>query len=106
MKKLLKIGILSFLFLGAMEAHSINTLKADSTVNMPVTSNTETRVKVLQFRLQQINEMDLNQLDMQQKKALKKEVKEIQKELKTTGNGIYISVGGIIIILLILILIF
>lgn len=105
MKKLLKLGIISCLFLGTIEANSTTTLKADSTVNMPISGNTDTRVKALQFRLKQINEMDLNHLDKQQKKELKKEVQEIQKELKTTGNGIYISVGGIIIILLIIILI-
>ena len=43
-----------------------------------------------------------------EKKEVKAEVHEIQKELKTTdhGRGVYISVGGLIIIILLLIIIF
>ena len=37
-------------------------------------------------------------------KALRKEVRSINKGLRTSGNGIYISVGAILIIILLIIL--
>jgi hypothetical protein len=39
-----------------------------------------------------------------EKKALRKEVRAIKSELAATGNGVYFSVGAIIIIILLLIL--
>lgn len=39
-----------------------------------------------------------------EKKSLRKEVKEINTELRSTGNGVYLSVGAIIIVVLLLIL--
>ena len=44
--------------------------------------------------------MTKHDLSRAEKKDLRKEVKEIKKELKATGNGIYLSVGAIIIIIL------
>lgn len=103
MKKLFLVGAISCLFLGNVSAHSINPSYTDSTTTIGNSSN---QAKALQLRLNQINEMDLSELDHQQKKAIKKEVQKIEKELKAADNGIYISVGGAIIIILLLILIF
>jgi hypothetical protein len=55
-------------------------------------------------RIETINDMDKSELTRAEKKELRKEVRSIEKELKQR-NGIYISVGGLIVILL-LILIF
>src|SRR5687768_6616388 len=57
-------------------------------------------------RLHQIKEMDLSSLSREEKRNLRKEVKSIRKEMKAANNGIYLSFGAIIIILLLLILIF
>ncbi len=61
-------------------------------------------VKVLLNRLEEIKEMDKSKLKASDKKALRKEVRAINAELRTTGNGIYLSVGAIIIVILLLIL--
>ncbi|RTY88654.1 hypothetical protein [Flavobacterium sp. RSP15] len=61
-------------------------------------------VKVLLNRLDEIKAMDRSSLTSVEKKELRKEVRTIKAELKSTGNGVYLSVGAIIIIILLLIL--
>jgi hypothetical protein len=58
----------------------------------------------LLVRLDQINAMDKTGLTSSEKKDLRKEVRSIKKELKTMNDGVYLSVGAIIIIILLLIL--
>ncbi|TDE07220.1 hypothetical protein [Flavobacterium sandaracinum] len=61
-------------------------------------------VKVLLNRLDEIKEMDKSSLNSSEKKELRKEVRAIKTELRSTGNGVYLSVGAIIIVILLLIL--
>ncbi|TDD77069.1 hypothetical protein [Flavobacterium caseinilyticum] len=61
-------------------------------------------VKVLLNRLDEIKAMDKSSLNSAEKKELRKEVRVIKEELKSSGNGIYLSVGAIIIVVLLLIL--
>lgn len=64
------------------------------------------RIKMLESRVKEINDMDMSSMSKVEKREIKKELREIQKENKTMGgSGIYLSVGAIIIILLLLILI-
>ena len=55
-------------------------------------------------RLHEIKDMDKSSLTSTEKKELRKEVKNIKKELKANSKGVYLSVGAIIIIVLLLIL--
>ena len=77
----------------------------------PVTATEKTnpevpeRVKTLLSRLDEIKEMDKSNLSRTEKKELRKEVKAIRTELRASNNGVYLSVGAIIIIILLLILI-
>lgn len=64
---------------------------------------TETEAKTLELRLNEINGLDKSSLNHTQKKALRSEVKTIEKQLRS-GGGVYISVGAIIIIILLLII--
>lgn len=74
------------------------------------TTSTETpkevpaEVKILLLRLDEIKAMDKSELSSIEKKTLRKEVRDIKSTLKSTGNGVYLSVGAIIIIILLLIL--
>ncbi len=61
--------------------------------------------EALTNRLNEIKEMDKSDLTRADKKELRAEVKAIKADLKSSNNGIYLSVGAIIIILLVLILI-
>ena len=57
-------------------------------------------------RINEIKEMDKSNLSSSEKKELRKELKSLKKEAKSKGaNGVYLSVGAIIIIILLLILI-
>ena len=60
--------------------------------------------KVLLLRLDEINSMDKSNLKPSDKKDLRKEVRSIKQQLKDLGDGVYISVGAIIIILLLVII--
>ncbi|CAN1560070.1 hypothetical protein MCETHM1_02596 [Flavobacteriaceae bacterium] len=74
----------------------------------PVTSNPKempAEVKVMFERLKEIKAMDKSNLNAKEKKELRKEVREIKASLKASGNGVYLSIGAIIIIILLLILI-
>lgn len=61
-------------------------------------------VKVMLDRLDEIKKMDKSSLKSSERKALRKEVRTIKSTLRSTGNGVYLSVGAIIIIVLLLIL--
>lgn len=62
------------------------------------------RAEQLMQRLQEIKNLSKQSLSQTEKKELRKEVKSIRQELKAANNGIYLSVGAIIIIILLLIL--
>lgn len=55
-------------------------------------------------RLNEINTMDKSELNSKDKKELRKEVRTIKSQLNQLGEGVYLSVGAIIIIILLLIL--
>ena len=61
-------------------------------------------VQVMLDRLKEIKAMDKSDMNRSEKKALRKEVRAIKSNLKASGNGVYLSVGAIIIIILLLIL--
>lgn len=72
----------------------------------PIKTNTEipSDIKVMLNRLEEIKDMDTSEMERSEKKALRIEVREIKSEIRSSGNGIYISAGAIIIILLLIIL--
>lgn len=61
-------------------------------------------VQAMYDRLEEIKKMDKSEMSRSEKKELRKEVRAIKSELRSTGNGVYLSVGAIIIIILLLIL--
>lgn len=85
---------------------SITDIKAVNTnPNTTVaTKPTETeQIQVLVDRLNEIKAMDMSTLTSVEKKALRKEVRAIKQEVKAV-NGIYLSIGALVIIVLLLIL--
>ncbi len=65
------------------------------------TESVEARNERLTQRLEEIKAMDIENMSRSEKRALRKEVKHIEK---TMANGVYLSVGALIIIILLLIL--
>ncbi len=64
----------------------------------------EQKVERLHKRIEEINAMDRSKMSRAEKKALKKEVRQIREEAKALSGGVYISVGALLIIILLIIL--
>lgn len=62
-------------------------------------------VRVMLDRLHEIKEMDKSGLTRLEKKELRKEARAIKAALRTTGNGIYLSVGALLVIIIVILLI-
>jgi len=62
------------------------------------------KAEALTRRLEEIKAIDKNAMNRSEKRQLRKEVKVIERELKNLNDGVYLSVGAIIIIILLLIL--
>jgi hypothetical protein len=104
MKKQLVYIITVFFFLTVIPSQ----LKADALNANSAAANTareRAEAKVLLNRLEVIKEMSKSQLSSVQKKELRKEVRSIREQMKKHSDGIYLSIGAAIIILLLLILI-
>ena len=66
----------------------------------------EARGNAIKLRVEEIKNMDKSTLSKTERKALKKELRELRKEAKAIGGGgVYISLAGILIIILVLILV-
>ncbi|MBN9381691.1 MAG: hypothetical protein J0H74_13050 [Chitinophagaceae bacterium] len=62
------------------------------------------RLEEIKTRVAEIKAMDRSMLTKEDRKALRKELKEMRREARTV-SGVYISVGALIIIILLLIII-
>jgi|GEM_PF-543468 len=62
------------------------------------------KTNLLNARLIEINAIDKSLMTRQQKHEKRKEVKEIQKQLKQISGGVYVSTGAIILIIILLII--
>ena len=103
MKKLTLSLMMMVLSLSTFAAPTTVTEK-DAITTTSTPKEVPAEVKVMLSRLDEIKAMDKSSLNSSEKKVLRKEVRAIKSELRSTGNGIYFSVGAIIIIILLLIL--
>jgi hypothetical protein len=67
-------------------------------------SEPEARATVLKSRLDEIKTIDKAELTREERKELRREVREIKKELAAVSGGVYLSIGAILLIALLLIL--
>ena len=78
-----------------------------ATVNenvIPATETPDQKLERFNRRIEEIKTMDKSKLSKSEKKALKREVREIRDEAKALSGGFYISVGALLVIILLLIL--
>ena len=68
------------------------------------TKEVPAEVKTMMNRLEEIKAMDKSSMTRVEKKELRKEVRTIKTNLRSSNSGVYLSVGAIIIIVLLLIL--
>ena len=106
MKKSILLGMVMVLSATFTPIHVTASTPEPISITDPATSpEVPERVKTLLSRVDEIRAMDRSKLTRVERKALRKELRAINTELKATGNGIYLSIGAIIIIILLLILI-
>ena len=66
----------------------------------------EARIEEIKARVTEIKEMDKSNLSSEDRKALRHELRDMNKEARAlAGGGIYLSVAAIVIIILVLILV-
>ncbi|WP_131536552.1 hypothetical protein [Pedobacter nototheniae] len=80
---------------------------ADKPAKNPTELTAEQTVQLekIKSRVEEIREMDKSNLTRAERKALRKELKEMKNQARAISGGVYLSVGAIIIIILLLILI-
>ncbi len=101
MKKL--AYFLSVVFL--LTAFSPAAMAKDGKEPAPLSQEDEKRLEEINERVLEIKAMNFAEMTKAERKEIRHELREINKEAKRVGDGIYISAGAIIIILLILLII-
>jgi len=86
---------------------STNTVSAadDKKAKTELTAEQKVQLDKLMSRVEEIRNMDKSNLSRQEKRELRKELREMKAQAGTLNQGVYLSVGAIIIIILLLILI-
>lgn len=101
LKKLTTVCLLLLSLLLAVPGYSNDITVTPRTKSAEPISPAET--EKLMRRLEEIKAMDLKSLPRAERRALRKEVKEIDQKVQDSGY-VYISVGALVIIILLLIL--
>ena len=105
----IKTQLIAVTFLFVLNA---GTAKASIIADKPskertneLTEEQKARIDALKRRVEEIKDLDRSKLSKGERKDIRKELKEMNKEAKAIqGKGVYLSVGAIIIIILLLIL--
>lgn len=96
---------LSLSLLTPLQSIANNTAQCLATNTTQTFTFNDNKAEALIERLSEIKEMDKSALTHSEKRELRQEVRGIKTELNENHNGVYISVGGAILIVLLLILI-
>ncbi len=102
MKKLIYSLILVFTLATSSTTVSAATKNETKT---ELTAEQRAQFDKLVNRVEEIRKMDKSDLTRVEKKALRSELKELKQQARALNQGVYLSVGAIIIIILLLILI-
>lgn len=65
----------------------------------------EARLLEIETRISEIKAMDRSSMTKSERKAMKKELKELRSQSRHIGGGVYLSVTAILVIILLLIII-
>ncbi|AEI49807.1 hypothetical protein [Runella slithyformis] len=104
MKTLLKNVVLVLLLTMSMSVNGYSAGSASGSDAASATTITPAQAQEMLKRLEEIKAMEPDNLTRSERKVVKKEVKQIKKAMREY-NGVYLSLGAIIIIVLLLILI-
>jgi Flp pilus assembly protein TadB len=102
MKKIAYFLSVLFLMTAFVPAAVGSTLKDKEKTEL--TAAEKERLSEIDARVAEIKAMDFSELSKEERKSVKKELKEMNKEAKQVAGGVYISAGAIILILLLLLI--
>jgi DNA gyrase/topoisomerase IV subunit A len=99
-----KAHTIAFLILFTLSCMSFTAIAAEK--NVTATEQSEARVLAIKDRVNEIRAMDMKHMTRTERKDVKAELKDMNKELRQMHpTYVYISGGGLLLIILILILI-
>lgn len=104
MKKIMVGCMIAILIFAIVPIESKALNNSENRKELVANSAQTQRTKELNARLYEIKAMDKSSMSASEKKALRKEVRSIKSEARSSNGGIYLSVGAIIIIVLLLII--
>lgn len=108
MKKSISFTLVMILIMSATVVFAGNkNEKSDSEkATSPVIENklSEEELDVMRDRITEIKDMDKSEMNSSERKELRKEVKEIKKDIKKGGGTIYIGGATLLVIILLIIL--
>jgi len=93
-----------YLMIMILSLSAFTTVSAFEKNPTPAPVEIPAEIQVMLNRLEEIKTIDKSEMNRSDKKALRKEVRAIKTNIRSSGNGLYISSGAIIIILLIIII--
>jgi hypothetical protein len=102
MKKI-TVGLLTTVVLFALSTQANARMETNPAATTSVASVESAKVTALITRLNEIKAMDKSAMTSSEKKDLRKEVRTIKKEVKD-GGGVYISVAGLLLVIILLII--
>ena len=96
---------LALIFMLGVSANTVLAAEKSEKNKTEMTAEQKVQLKRITDRVEEIRDMDKSNLTKSDRKELRKELREMKKEARAMGGGVYLSVGAIIIIILLLILI-
>lgn len=105
----IKTRLVALIFMFALTAGtasaSIIADKPPKEKTNDLTEAQKARIESLKRRVEEIRAMDRSKLSKAERKDLRQELRDMNKEAKAAGSrGVYLSIGAVIIIVLLLIL--
>ncbi len=99
---LFSVSLLLFAFPTNINADNVKIFNNQRTLKLAEKQSAQ----VLITRLFEIVKLEKSNLTIKEKNKLRLEVNKINTELKTIGDGIYLSLGTLVVILILLIILF
>jgi hypothetical protein len=99
---LFSVSLLLFAFPTNLNADNVKIFNNQRTLKLAEKQSAQ----VLITRLFEIVKLEKSNLTIKEKNKLRLEVNKINTELKTIGDGIYLSLGTLVVILILLIILF
>ncbi|EDM37328.1 seryl-tRNA synthetase [Pedobacter sp. BAL39] len=96
---------LALIFMLGVSANTVLAAEKSEKNKTEMTAEQKVQLKRITDRVEEIRDMDKSDLSKSDRKELRKELRELKKQARAMGGGVYLSVGAIIIIILLLILI-